>query len=72
MNAGFPWWKSGVIYQIAVPSFADSNGDGIGDLRGILGKLDYLRGGEGVAGRRCHLAHPDHGLADARLRLRRQ
>jgi alpha-glucosidase len=40
-----PWWKTGVIYQIPVVSFADSDGDGIGDLRGILGKLDYLNDG---------------------------
>jgi len=40
-----PWWKTGVIYQIPVASFADSDGDGIGDLRGILGKLDYLSDG---------------------------
>ncbi len=36
------WWKSAVVYQIYPRSFADSNGDGIGDLRGIIGKLDYL------------------------------
>jgi len=36
------WWKDGVIYQIYPRSFADSNGDGIGDLSGIIGKLDYL------------------------------
>ncbi|MGH7857295.1 MAG: alpha-amylase family glycosyl hydrolase, partial [Candidatus Binatia bacterium] len=36
------WWRSGVLYQIYVRSFADSNGDGIGDLPGILGRLDYL------------------------------
>lgn len=41
---GRPWWQSGVIYQIAVPSFADSDGDGTGDLRGIIEKLDYLDG----------------------------
>lgn len=40
-----PWWKTGVIYQIAVSSFADSNGDGRGDIRGIIGKLDYLNDG---------------------------
>jgi oligo-1,6-glucosidase len=40
---GEPWWKSAVIYQIYPRSFADSDGDGIGDLRGILGKVDYLR-----------------------------
>lgn len=37
------WWKNGVCYQIYPRSFADSNGDGIGDLRGILEKLDYLQ-----------------------------
>ena len=37
------WWKESVVYQIYPRSFCDSNGDGIGDLRGIIGKLDYLR-----------------------------
>lgn len=36
------WWKSGVIYQIYPRSFADSNSDGIGDLQGIISRLDYL------------------------------
>ena len=36
------WWKSTVVYQIYPRSFADSNGDGIGDLRGIIERLDYL------------------------------
>ncbi len=36
------WWRSAVVYQIYPRSFADSNGDGVGDLQGILGKLDYL------------------------------
>ncbi|HEX7670346.1 MAG TPA: alpha-amylase family glycosyl hydrolase [Polyangiaceae bacterium] len=36
------WWKRTTVYQIYVRSFADSNGDGIGDLRGVIGKLDYL------------------------------
>ena len=36
------WWREGVLYQIYVRSFADSNGDGIGDLRGILDHLDHL------------------------------
>jgi oligo-1,6-glucosidase len=37
------WWKECVVYQIYPRSFYDSNGDGIGDLRGILHKLDYLK-----------------------------
>ena len=36
------WWKEAVIYQIYPRSFADSNGDGIGDLNGITAHLDYL------------------------------
>ena len=37
------WWKEAVIYQIYPRSFADSNGDGIGDLNGIIAHLDYLQ-----------------------------
>ncbi len=36
------WWQDKTIYQIYPKSFCDSNGDGIGDLQGIIGKLDYL------------------------------
>ena len=37
------WWKQGVVYQIYPRSFMDSNGDGIGDLRGIISKVSYLK-----------------------------
>ena len=38
-----PWWRSGVIYQIYPRSFADADGDGVGDLRGATGRLEYVR-----------------------------
>jgi oligo-1,6-glucosidase/alpha-glucosidase len=38
-----PWWARTTVYQIYPRSFADTNADGIGDLRGIIGRLDYLR-----------------------------
>ena len=41
-NMNADWWKSAVIYQIYPRSFADSNGDGVGDLPGIVSRLDYL------------------------------
>ena len=37
------WWHGKVAYQIYPKSFMDSNGDGIGDIRGIISKLDYLK-----------------------------
>jgi alpha-glucosidase len=41
--AAVSWWQRSVIYQIYPRSFADSNGDGVGDLRGIITRLDYLQ-----------------------------
>ena len=37
------WWKETVVYQLYPRSFQDSNGDGVGDLRGIINRLDYLK-----------------------------
>ena len=37
------WWKKAVVYQIYPMSFKDSNGDGMGDLGGVLEKVDYLK-----------------------------
>lgn len=37
------WWQTDIVYEIYVPTFCDSNGDGVGDLQGIIKKLDYLK-----------------------------
>ncbi len=43
-GAGGEWWRDAVVYQVYVKSFADSDGDGIGDLDGIRGRLDHIAG----------------------------
>ncbi|MBL8095843.1 MAG: DUF3459 domain-containing protein [Anaerolineales bacterium] len=45
-TAGNPWWNDAVFYQIFVRSFYDSDGDGVGDLQGVIDKLDYLNDGD--------------------------
>src|SRR5256885_13020346 len=41
--SGREWWREGVIYQAYPRSFQDSNGDGVGDLQGVIDRLDYLQ-----------------------------
>ena len=62
------WFKRAVFYEVLVRGFADSNGDGTGDLRGLTDKLDYLQ----WLGIDCLWLPPFYPLAAARRRLRRQ
>ncbi len=60
---GDDWWQRGVVYQVYPRSFADSDGDGVGDLRGILEHLDYLgRSGLGVDALWLSPVYPSPGL----------
>lgn len=43
MNSSKDWWKQSVVYQIYPRSFQDSNGDGVGDIQGVIRRLDYLK-----------------------------
>jgi alpha-amylase len=45
-TGGQPWWNDSAFYEVFVRSFFDSDGDGVGDLNGLIGKLDYLNDGE--------------------------
>ena len=45
-DAAVPWWNERVFYEIFVRSFYDSDGDGVGDLQGVIEKLDYLNDGD--------------------------
>ncbi|WP_217913999.1 alpha-amylase family glycosyl hydrolase [Miltoncostaea marina] len=45
-----PWWQRAVVYQIYPRSFADASGDGVGDLAGVIARLDHLRGAPGALG----------------------
>ena len=41
-RGGSPWWRSAVVYQVYIRSFADGNGDGIGDIAGLRARLGYI------------------------------
>jgi glycosidase len=45
-SQGYPWWNDTVFYEVFLRSFYDSNGDGIGDINGLIEKLDYLNDGD--------------------------
>ena len=59
------WWQRGVLYQIYPRSFQDSNGDGVGDLRGVLQRLLYLSD-LGIDGRSIVIRIPGNSCPPAR------
>ena len=65
---GRTWWRDGVLYQIYPRSYMDTNGDGVGDLRGIIERLDHLQwlGVDGI------WLDPITRVAQRRLGLRRR
>ncbi|HSJ55120.1 MAG TPA: alpha-amylase family glycosyl hydrolase, partial [Anaerolineae bacterium] len=44
------WWQDAIFYELFVRSFSDSDGDGVGDLRGLMDRLDYLNDGDPAGG----------------------
>ena len=47
-NGSAPWWREAIVYESHLPSVRDGNGDGVGDLEGLIASLDYLAGTLGV------------------------
>lgn len=58
------WWHDKVAYQIYPKSFLDTNGDGIGDLKGIISKLDYLKNSESTSSGSPRFTNPLLSIRD--------
>jgi hypothetical protein len=61
MEESLRWWQGEVIYQVLVPSFLDTNGDGVGDLRGVIERLEYVQW-LGARSAYLRVAHEGAGL----------
>lgn len=58
-NNNHVWWKEAVVYQIYPLSFKDTDGDGVGDLKGIISGLDYIKAWELMwCGSTQYMVHP--------------